>query len=69
MVMVELVRRLAKKVTLKRSEILKRIKSQIPQNVKSRFANFIIDNSGTISETKKQVKKMMKKIEEGTWRN
>lgn len=65
----ELIRRLAKKAALKRPEILKRIKSQIPQKVKSRFANFIIDNSGTISETKKQVKNMMKKIEEGTWRN
>jgi dephospho-CoA kinase len=65
----ELIRRLAKKAALKRSEIIKRIKSQIPQKEKSRFANFIIDNSGTIRETKKQVKKIMKKIEEGTWRS
>ena len=65
----ELMRRLAKRAVLKRPEILKRIKSQIPQNVKSRFANFIIDNSGTVSETKKQVKRMMEKIEEGMWRN
>jgi dephospho-CoA kinase len=65
----ELIRRLAKKTTLKRSEILARVKSQIPQKVKSRFANFIIDNSGSVSDTKRQVKKVMKKIEEGTWRN
>ncbi|MFA5287411.1 MAG: dephospho-CoA kinase [Candidatus Omnitrophota bacterium] len=65
----ELMRRLARRATLKRQEILKRIKSQIPQKVKSRLANFIIDNSGTINETKKQVKKMMEKIEEGMWRN
>ena len=65
----ELIRRLAKKTVLKRTEILKRLKSQIPQKVKSRFANFIIDNSGTVSETKRQVKKVMEKIEEGMWRN
>ncbi len=65
----ELMRRLAKKNVLKTPEILKRIKSQIPQKVKSRFANFIIDNSGTVKETKIQVKKVMKKIEEGMWRN
>lgn len=65
----ELIRRLAKKVSLKRPEILARIKSQIPQKVKAQFANFIIDNSGTVSATKKQVKKIMKKIEEGMWRN
>ncbi len=65
----ELIRRMAKKVSLKRPEILARIKSQIPQKVKARFANFIIDNSGTVNETKKQVRKIMKKIEEGMWRN
>lgn len=65
----ELMRRLMKKTSLKRPEIIKRIKSQIPQNVKKRFGNFIIDNSGSVSETKTQVKKMMKKIEEGMWRN
>ncbi len=65
----ELIRRLAKRTALKRREILKRVKFQIPQKTKSRFANFIIDNSGTVSETKRQVKRVMKKIEEGMWRN
>lgn len=58
----ELIRRLIKKTSLKRLEILKRIKSQIPQNVKSRFADFIIDNSGTVSETRKQVKKIWRSL-------
>ena len=40
---------------LNKSEITKRIKSQISQNAKARFANFIIDNSGLMSETRKQV--------------
>ncbi len=58
----ELIRRLIKKTSLKRLEILKRIKSQIPQNVKSRFADFIIDNSGTVSETREQVKKIWRSL-------
>jgi len=32
-----------------------RMKSQISQNEKSRFADFIIDNSGSIAKTRKQV--------------
>ncbi len=65
----ELIRRLAKKAALKRADILKRMKSQIPQREKSRFANFIIDNSGTINKTKRQVKGVMKKIKEDMWRS
>jgi len=48
-------KRLLKKTSLKRPDILKRIKSQISQNVKSRFADFIIDNSGSLARTQKQV--------------
>jgi len=49
------IKRICKKTGLSRPDILKRINAQISQNVKSRFANFIIDNNGTIEETKKQV--------------
>jgi dephospho-CoA kinase len=49
------IERIRQKTDLSRQDILKRINAQISQNVKSRFANFIIDNSGTIEETKKQV--------------
>lgn len=52
----EQVRRLIKKTRLKEQEALKRIKFQIPQDVKLRFANFVIDNSGTRKETERQVK-------------
>ncbi|PIP19959.1 MAG: dephospho-CoA kinase [Candidatus Omnitrophica bacterium CG08_land_8_20_14_0_20_41_16] len=58
----ELIRRLMKKASLKRPDILKRINAQISQNIKSRFANFIIDNSGAVSDTKKQVKKIWKSL-------
>ncbi len=57
--------RICKKTGLKGPDILKRIKTQISQNVKSRFANFIIDNSATIQETEKQVKEIRRQL----WKN
>jgi dephospho-CoA kinase len=54
--------RLLKKTSLSRRDILKRIKFQIPQDVKLRSANFIIDNSGTLRETKKQVLEIRRKL-------
>ncbi|MDP3732366.1 MAG: dephospho-CoA kinase [Candidatus Omnitrophota bacterium] len=59
------IKRICKKTGLSRSDILKRIEAQISQNVKSRFANFIIDNSGTIEKTKKQIKRIRRLL----WRN
>lgn len=38
-----------------RDEVSRIIKSQISQKAKSRFADFIIDNSGSIEKTRKQV--------------
>ncbi|MFA5199704.1 MAG: dephospho-CoA kinase [Candidatus Omnitrophota bacterium] len=38
-----------------KQDILSRMKSQIPQSEKLRFADFIIDNSGNIGKTRKQV--------------
>jgi dephospho-CoA kinase len=61
----ELIKRLVKKTVLRRPEILKRVRSQIPLRMKKRVADFIIDNSGTIRETKKQVKKVISKIQGG----
>ena len=49
------IERIRQKTDLKRQEILKRINAQIPLSRKARLADFIIDNSGTIEETKKQV--------------
>jgi len=61
----EQIKRLRKKTGLSKGDILNRIKSQIPQNVKSRFADFIIDNSGTIGETKKQAERIRRML----WKN
>lgn len=58
----EQVRRIIRKTRLKEQEALKRIKFQIPQNVKSRFANFVIDNSGTVEKTREQVRKIIMQL-------
>ena len=50
------------KLSLCIEQVNRRIKSQISQNAKSRFANFIIDNSGTINKTRKQVSEIRRKL-------
>ncbi len=50
------------KLSLCIEQVKRRIKSQISQNAKSRFANFIIDNSGTINKTRKQVSEIRRKL-------
>ncbi|MDP2941768.1 MAG: dephospho-CoA kinase [Candidatus Omnitrophota bacterium] len=60
------VQRLRKKFKLKKSEILKRIAFQAPMREKIRLADFIIDNNGTIAQTKRQVKNIWEEIK---WRN
>jgi len=57
--------RLVKKRSLKRADILKRIKSQISQKRKLRFADFIINNSGSLASTRKQVAQIRRKL----WKN
>jgi len=57
--------RICKKTGLKKPDILKRIKTQISQNMKARLANFIIDNSRTIQETEKQVREIRRQL----WKN
>jgi len=59
------IKRLQKKTALSNGEILNRIESQISQNAKLRFANFIIDNNGTIGETKIQVERIRRML----WKN
>ena len=51
----EQIKRIQKKSTLTKKEILNRIKSQIPFKRKLRLADFVIDNDGTLQETRKQV--------------
>jgi dephospho-CoA kinase len=49
------IERIRRKTNLKRTDILKRIKAQMPLSNKVRLADFVIDNSKTLEETKKQV--------------
>jgi len=58
-------RRLLRKTKLKKEAILKRIKSQMPQKVKVRIADFLIDNSGSRESTKEQVEAIRRSL----WRS
>ncbi|MDD5465704.1 MAG: dephospho-CoA kinase [Candidatus Omnitrophica bacterium] len=51
-----------KSLGLNRDEVVRIIKSQISQKAKSRFADFIIDNSGPIEKTRKQVLAIRRKL-------
>jgi dephospho-CoA kinase len=54
--------RLESKFKLNGKDILKRIRSQIPLREKIKLGDFIIDNNGSIGETKKQVAKIRRKV-------
>jgi len=56
------IKRLLGKLSLKKSEILKRLNVQIPLEDKVRLADFVIDNSGTMGETEQQVKEVWEKM-------
>jgi dephospho-CoA kinase len=47
--------RVQKKRGLSKADIILRIKSQIPLKEKLRLADFVIDNNGTVANTRKQV--------------
>lgn len=54
--------RLLNKTSFTRQDILKRINVQMPLSDKIRLSDFVIDNSGTIEKTKKQVEKLMLRL-------
>ncbi len=56
------IERSRKRLGLSREEILVRMEHQISQGAKLRLADFIIDNSGSINETKKQVFEIRRKL-------
>jgi len=56
------IKRVKMKTSLTKSDIVRRINSQIPLPVKARLADFVIDNNGTISQTRKQAKDIWKSI-------
>ena len=56
------IRRMIKKWGLKKEEAICRIQSQWPLEQKKKLSDFIIDNSNSLQETKKQVDALFKKI-------
>lgn len=63
--MKERISRSAKYAGLSKTEVYKRIHFQMPLKKKISLADFIIDNTGTIEKTKKQVKEIRRML----WRN
>jgi len=61
----EQLERIQRKFSFSREDILKRIKRQMPLQLKVRLADFVIDNSGTIGETKKQIEEIRRVL----WKN
>jgi dephospho-CoA kinase len=61
----EQIKRLQAKTSLDKYQILKRINAQMAQGKKIRLADFIIDNSGTIKQTKKQAEEIRRML----WKN
>lgn len=59
------IKRIQKKSSLTRLAIVKRIQSQIPLRQKARRADFVIDNDGTVKETRKQVARIRRQL----WRS
>ncbi|MBI5143599.1 MAG: dephospho-CoA kinase [Candidatus Omnitrophica bacterium] len=56
------IERSVKKFGLKKEEVLKRIKNQIPLERKIKMADFVIDNDRARSETKRQVIKIWREF-------
>lgn len=56
------IQRLMQRGVFRKEDIVMRMKSQISQKEKLRFADFIIDNSGQIRKTEKQVSEIRRKL-------
>lgn len=58
------IERLAERNEYSKEEALSRINSQMPSSEKSKHGDYVIDNSGTLEETKNQVNLLWQKIVE-----
>jgi dephospho-CoA kinase len=56
------IRRLIERDGFSREAALSRIKSQVPISEKVKYATYVIDNSGTLEGTRKQVEEVWKRI-------
>jgi dephospho-CoA kinase len=60
----QMIDRAAAKMGKSKAEVIRRLKFQMPLREKIRMADFIIDNSGTINNTKKQVNEICQKLQQ-----
>jgi dephospho-CoA kinase len=58
---IQQIERLTKRDNCTKEHAKKMIASQIPIEGKKKLADYLIDNSGTIEETKRQVEKLVEK--------
>lgn len=56
-------KRVRNKTSLGNADILKRIRAQLSLSAKEHLADFVIDNSGSISKTKEQVEKVWRSLD------
>jgi dephospho-CoA kinase len=56
------IERLMKRDGFSREEAIKRMSSQMPLSEKVRYADFVIDNSGSMGETERQVREVFGKL-------
>ena len=61
--------RLGARFSLSDEEIEARISSQMPLDEKAGYADFVIDNSGSLEETRRQVGEVYEKLKEDVGRN
>jgi dephospho-CoA kinase len=57
-------RRLLERSRLKEDEIDARIRSQMPMSEKVKYADFVIDNSGNLADTRRQVTEINARLRE-----
>ena len=57
------IERLKARMDIEEKEIVKRIKAQMPLSEKLKAADIIIDNSGPLTQTKKEVKEIWQKLQ------
>ncbi|HPN87741.1 MAG TPA: dephospho-CoA kinase [Candidatus Omnitrophota bacterium] len=60
------IKRAVGQLKIPKKEAIRRIKAQMPLKTKIRLANFIIDNGGTIKQTRKQVVKIWHELSSKT---
>ena len=58
----EQIKRLIKRNNFSRDEALQRVRSQIPMKEKAKMADYVIDNSNSLSKTREQVEKIWQSL-------